>query len=150
MADLTNDSSATIRLTRFIFTGAGVGTTARVIRVDAIPFTGFATSTADGIYQTYPPAGHVPGHGCIRQRPLRFAGYMLKPHSTVRALVLVRIASVGRLESKSDVVYYRAGGTEFRESVPYGVTLRAARGVPPHPLGDPERRCLAVTTELPR
>lgn len=150
MADITDTSSRPIRLVRFVFAGRGVGTTVDVLRIRVAPFGGFATSTADGIYQTYPPVEHRSGHGCLSSHPQWFGGYLLKPRATVRALVLIRVARPGRLDSRHDVVYYRQGGAALHQSLPFGLSLRGAANARPHPLATFERPCLGVTQRLPR
>ena len=79
MTDLNNSSESTVVISGFAISGAGVGSVASVRHVAIVPWGKGGNGLPDTIYQTYPPAGTLPGRrACVRQTLFPVSGYVLK------------------------------------------------------------------------
>ena len=133
----------------FEVSGAGVGSVVRVRHIAIVPWGKGGNGLPDTIYQTYPPAGTLPGRGCVRQTLLPVSGYVLQPRAKARALVLIRVERPGRLNFHTNSVSYSSGGHNYTQKIDRGIELRAVSHGKPHPISSDERTCLSITRALP-
>ena len=149
MTALNNSSESTVVISGFAISGAGVGSVASVRHVAIVPWGKGGNGLPDTIYQTYPPAGTLPGRrACVRQTLFPVSGYVLKPRAKARALVLIRIARPGRLNFHANSVSYSSDGHDYTQTIDRGIRLRAVDHGKPHPISTDERRCLSITQPL--
>lgn len=145
-----SDQELTIRT---IESGETKGSAAAVIDVRLAPRdVKSPASVSSGRHMLYPPAQYRnwgTGSGCVVQRLVSPARFVLEPGDAARMALRIRTLSVGSWRLGESTVVYEQGANVFEERLPLVMKLKVREQAPPQVLDRSQRRCLDHAEPLP-
>lgn len=136
--DVDNTSSSVLTVSSVSIRGTGVGPVIRVVKVQIAPLRigrnrYVAGATPGGLYETDPPV--FLGKTCLKQPVFPVHGFRMPPGTQARLWIVIRFVHPGKWAIPAPVIYYSAGGTSYRQSIPaqtHGTVSVGAVYLPPY------------------
>ncbi len=150
--ELQNASNAPITILGVRIQGQGVGTVARVVRMEAAPIpegdNGTRYWVPNAEWVTYPPVDQLDGV-CHVQRLLPLRGYVLDPGERIRVAMLLEAEQPGIFQFPSVTASYRTLDGDFQQVLPIGLRFGVSAGATRRAMAPGEKPCLSRTSVLP-